>query len=214
MIATKTVQQPAKLGGNSSRMEKKVLRSTIVATRVLQGRIVSDKIKINRFHVSLVVEKHPTEDEEGTKDKFDKVRKENGRETEEHFPKVKEGKEFRLRKLQVCSVVAVTEVEEKKKLDRRSEHHQLTTNGEKSHLPAQDSATKLCPIRCLPTAQRRRVVSWWDGYSPDSSDSFEGISAGESDMSSTSTVRVGSHLAKVLAAQVASWAGGRLPLTH
>ena len=166
-----------------SRMEKKGLSSTIVGSRVLQERGASENIRINRFHVSLV-ERAEEEEMEGGK-----------------------------------------------KLDQRSHQQQQVTtsalhtvalhSGGKSHLSnCQVSAAPPC-IRSLPAVQRR-MVSWWDGYTPDTCDSCCCLnfskadhsqgSAAESDMSSTSTVRAGSHLAKVLAVQVASWTGG--PSSH
>ena len=122
-----------------------------------------------------------------------------------------------------------------KKLDRRSYQQQVATcsalhshSGEKSHLPAFKVSTTPPCVRSLPVVQRRRrsVVSWWDGYTPYTSDTSEstcclhlskadhsqGRAAETNISSSTSTVRAGSHLAKVLAAQVASWTRG--PSSH
>ena len=169
-------------GGSRSRMEKKGLRSMIV----LRERADSENIRKNRFHVSLV---ERVEDEE---------------------------------------------MEGGKKLNRRSHQQQVATcsalhshSGEKSHLPAfKVSAAAPC-VRSLPVVQRRRrsMVSWWDGYTPYTSDTSEstcclhlskadhsqGRAAETNISSSTSTVRAGSHLAKVLAAQVATCPGGPSP---
>ena len=216
-----TVQNLSKLI-SSSWVEKKGLRSTIVG-RVLQEEFVSENIqnevRINRFHVSHVVEENifeQADDREGTEHKLGKVRKENLRETREHLSKVKTGQDFRF-KFQVCNVSAVVEMEGEKKLDARSDQ-QLSKNGQVSsvHRPT---------IRSLPV-QGRRMVRWWDGYTPDSNSSDSSTcclniskadssqaSPAESNLSSTSTVRAGSQLAKVLAAKMGSWKGGRVPLT-
>ena len=222
LVAMGTVQNLSKLI-SSSRVEKKGLRSTIVG-RVLQEEFVSENIqnevRINRFHVSHVVEENifeQIEDKDGTEHKLGKVRKENLRGTREHLSKVETGQDFRLKKFQVCNVSAVVEMEGEKKLDARS-HQQLTTNGQVSsvHRPT---------IRSLPV-QGRRMVRWWDGYTPDSNSSDRStcclniskadssqVSPAESNLGSTSTVRAGSQLAKVLAAKMGSWKGGCVPLT-
>ena len=190
-----TVQNTANLGGG---MEKRP-RSTIVG--FLQEGNASENMRnegrINRFQVSLVAEENLADqgqDKEGAEEKVGKVRKEKVGGSREHFAKVKEGKEFRLKKFQVCNVAAVVE-----KLDRRN--HQLSN--EALHHPT---------IRSLPV-QRKRFVRWWDGYTPerDAGDvkSCQIINSTGihhcSSTESTSTVRAGSHLAKLLAAQIRTW---------
>ena len=179
-----TVQNTANLGGG---MEKRP-RSTIVG--FLQEGNASEnmrnEVRINRFQVSLVAEENLADqgqDKEGAEEKVGKVRKEKVGGSREHFAKVKEGKEFRLKKFQVCNVAAVVE-----KLDLHP------------------------TIRSLPV-QRKRFVRWWDGYTPerDAGDvkSCQIINSTGihhcSSTESTSTVRAGSHLAKLLAAQIRTW---------